>query len=121
MKLTNLLTVLGAISVGFGLAYIVPVSDATQQVCYETDGELVKPEYESQFIRLRVNLYDTAEQLTAATGERDIEGLASFERFKNEIVDCEIWAIRPRIVLGDAAMDTLGHELLHCISGEFHE
>jgi len=121
MKLTNLLTVIAAVPLGFGLAYIVPISDETQQVCYETDGELVKPEYEAELIGLRVNLYDTVEQITAATGEKDIEGLASFERLSSGVVECEIWASRPRIVLGDAAMDTLGHELLHCISGEFHE
>ena len=34
---------------------------------------------------------------------------------------CEIWIPMPKLVHGDEAMDTVGHELLHCLTGGFHQ
>lgn len=34
---------------------------------------------------------------------------------------CDIWAKRPMQPLGDPDMDALGHELLHCLIGDFHK
>jgi len=36
------------------------------------------------------------------------------------IADCTLWIHMPQQVLGDPDMDGIGHELLHCLAGNFH-
>jgi hypothetical protein len=34
--------------------------------------------------------------------------------------DCTLWINMPEQILGDPDMDGMGHELLHCLTGDFH-
>lgn len=96
-----------------------PKSDA---VCYESRGEHVVPEYELEGALVRVHLYDTVAEVQAAVGDSTGEAFAAYEVLPElNVSRCEIWAARPRYVLGDPNMDSLGHELMHCIGGAFHE
>lgn len=47
-------------------------------------------------------------------------GLTSWAVDENGVTHCTIWGPIPKHVYGDDAMDTLGHEFLHCIAGSFH-
>lgn len=40
--------------------------------------------------------------------------------YESNLSWCAITAQMPEQVLGDPRMDALGHELLHCIAGNFH-
>ena len=42
------------------------------------------------------------------------------DRPPDELYECEIHTIRPRLVDDNATM-TLGHELLHCLYGSYHQ
>jgi len=49
-----------------------------------------------------------------------VEGLTYWWRTDDGKVHCKIFGPIPEYVNDDPDMDTLGHEFLHCISGEFH-
>lgn len=40
---------------------------------------------------------------------------------EQKLSTCEIWVKRPMQPLGDPDMDALGHEVLHCFIGNFHD
>ncbi len=82
--------------------------------CYEPYGSNVEPQHLAQFTFIKVNyltdpLPDGSEGMSAWIYDP-----------ASETSICEIWAPVPMQVLGDPAMDTLGHELLHCLAGDFH-
>lgn len=90
---------------------------AAKQVCYQTSGESVKPEYRAEGTSLRVNWV----QGTVMYEGEEAVGLSVwvYDDDTNTSV-CEIWVPMPEQVMGDDDMDTVGHELLHCLAGEFH-
>lgn len=91
-------------------------------VCYEGGDEAVKPEFELTNMSMTVHWFDTVPELQEATGRRDAEALSSCEHYEDlNMAFCEIWVVRPARVLGDAQMDSLGHEVLHGLMGDFHE
>ena len=114
----------GAASVWF--SYAPPTLDPTtgvseqrrvNQVCYEATGEFVKPEFQAQSTMIRVHWI---------TGTVNVDGTEAVGYSKylydpelNASV-CEIFVPMPKRVVGDDRMDTLGHELLHCLAGQFH-
>lgn len=104
--------------------------DADQgAVCYLNEGEEVKPEYEATGLILVVHWFDTAEELRAAVAESepgydvtDLEGFSLCTRMPElNAAVCDIWVQRPTHVMGDMNMDTLGHEVLHGLMGDFHD
>jgi hypothetical protein len=81
--------------------------------CYEPYGSPVEPEYILKGTVVKVNFVSEDE---LAGNE---VGYAEYRVYGNVSV-CHITAMLPEKILGDPRMDTLGHELLHCIAGSFH-
>lgn len=80
--------------------------------CYNPYGRPVIAEHYADTVRLKVNwLFDDRGEV--AWSEWDIA--------EDNTVDCEIWVHRPEQPLGDPDMDALGHEVLHCLIGDFHD
>lgn len=89
-------------------------------VCYEPDKipwcdaedrGPVEPEYNITSISLIVNW----------TTLKDDWGKIEYEAYpKKNHAFCEIWLPKPKRVWGDALMESLGHEVFHCLAGEFH-
>lgn len=97
-------------------------SASERLTCYENVGELVKPEFELNNVSLTVHWYNTVEELGSATGQHDAEALSSCEHYPvANMAFCEVWVARPRNVVGDPQMDSLGHEVLHGLMGDFHK
>jgi len=89
-----------------------PPSD---QVCYEPYGPPVIAEY---FLRGSIVMVNFIDKDDMPDG---YEAYAEYTPdFDNNFSWCLITATLPEQVLGDPAMDALGHELLHCISGAYH-
>ncbi len=83
--------------------------------CYEPYGSNVEPQFLADHAFIKVNY------LTHPLPDGS-EGAAMFIYDpETGISACELWVPVPMHVLGDPAMDTLGHELLHCLTGYFHE
>lgn len=86
-------------------------------------GEPVIKTMERYSIDLKVNLFDTKSEMHRAIRARGVQGFmfsndgaALIHTSSNK---CEIFAIRPTS-LNDNETLVLGHELLHCIYGEYH-
>ena len=62
------------------------------------------------------------EEFGRARNERSINrlGFAVWANPSREPKWCRIHAMKPTRVKGDEKMETLGHELLHCMIGTFH-
>ena len=84
-------------------------------VCYEPYGSSVEPEY---------ILAGTIVQVKFVSADELPDGFEAYAQWEvdtdKNISWCIITTTLPKQVLGDAAMDALGHELLHCITGQFH-
>lgn len=106
--------VLGVIVGFFATMAFVADTCPEQYVCYEPYGEPVSPEYILKGAIVNVRFVD-ADSL-------DVDGYAEYELDPDgrPFSWCVITAPMPTQVLGDPAMDTLGHELLHCVTGDFH-
>ena len=84
-----------------------------EQVCYEPYGQEVEPEY-------IINRTDVEIRwVTPADLPRNVEAQATYTLHGNWS-SCLIEAQLPEHILGDPKMDALGHELLHCLTGNFH-
>lgn len=105
-----------------GLFYL-DVLDACPEsmICYEPYGGPVTPEYINPGAVVFVRFLPPEEIIV--DGEQT-DGWSYSEPVVtpdgNLFTLCIIAAPMPEQVLGDPAMDTLGHELLHCLTGEFH-
>lgn len=83
-----------------------------EDFCYAPYGTDVEPEFEAKQALIQIHWL---------SGERGEEAESSYyydEETSTTI--CVIWVHRPEQVLGDPDMDALGHELLHCLIGDFH-
>ena len=84
-------------------------------ICYEPYGAPVEPEYilDGTIVLVRfVDSYTLPDGMAAyAEYVADFDANASF---------CVITTTLPEQTLGDPAMDALGHEFLHCLTGSFH-
>ena len=94
--------------------------------CFIPGDEKVKPDFELKHTSLKVNWYDTIDEVQQATDTKNIEGMSEWyvavdPETGEEFSWCELWVPRPVSVNGDPNMDTLGHEVLHCLMGSFHE
>lgn len=84
-------------------------------ICYEPYGAPVEAEYVFGGSIVRVDFVDESEL------PDDAEAIAEYvPNFEKNFSWCKITTLFPERVLGDPRMDALGHELLHCIIGDFH-
>ena len=95
-----------------------PPTPQPKQMCYNASGEAVKPEYRANSTLVRVHWI----RGTIHYQGEEVEGLAKYvyDAELNASI-CEVYIPMPERVIGDAAMDTIGHEMLHCLSGAFHD
>lgn len=117
-----------AIALGYLLLFAMMFGEAyAEDVCFANGDELVKPEYIISNLLITVNWFDTEEELAEAVSARGYEVEESLELSECEIHPeqdigwCEVWLVKPRTVIGDPFMDSLGHEALHGFFGDFHE
>ena len=83
------------------------------EYCYEPYGAPVEEEYRAGRTLIQVVYLDV---------ERGEEANASY--LYDEETDtaiCKIWIRVPDQVIGDPDMDSIGHEVLHCLIGDFHQ
>lgn len=95
------------------LAVIAAQTVYGEEYCYTPYEEDVRPEFVADISLVTIRWVE---------GERGMEAFASYyydEETKATI--CLIAARMPTNVIGDPDMDTLGHELLHCLTGDFHK
>lgn len=83
-----------------------------KEYCFEPYGTEVRPERMSTKFKGTVNWYHD--------GPRGGNVYASWDIEDDGTVDCELWLIMPRQIMGDPDMDGIGHEFLHCVAGDFH-
>ncbi len=84
-------------------------------ICYEPYGAPVEAEYVLDGSIVIIKFVDASEMAD------DEEAYAVYTvDFKLNASICLIVAQFPTHVLGDPIMDSIGHEFLHCIVGDFH-
>jgi hypothetical protein len=119
---------IAAVLIGIGSLYMHVTSTPQPQpklthrvseVCYEAHGQLVSPEFQADTAIIKV---------TWVTGPIDYNGekVVGLTLYTEPDPDtnttiCKLWIPMPTHVLGDDKMDTMGHELLHCLVGGFHD
>ncbi len=84
-----------------------------EEYCYVPYGVGVHPEFIAGTSLVKMNWIE---------GERGMEAWASYmyDEETNSTI-CLITARMPDQVIGDPDIDALGHEFLHCVTGDFHE
>ena len=84
-----------------------------EDYCYKPYGTDVQVEFSAEYSLIKINWIKG--------GRGDVDSLASYyyDEETNATI-CVITARLPDQVLGDPDMDSLGHELLHCLTGDFH-
>lgn len=96
------------------IADITPVEE-TELYCYEPYGAIIEPKYILNGTIVAVEFIDAGDMP---------DGTEAYARwsvdFDANVSYCVITAVLPEHMLGDPRMDALGHELLHCLTGEFH-
>ncbi len=112
-KLQNALELIGAAVLVLLFMVAMSINSAKAvDVCYEPYGGPVEPEYVVDQVLV---------QIIWVEGERGLETESSFS-YDEEINTgiCIIWVRMPDEILGDSDMDSIGHEFLHCATGDFH-
>jgi len=94
------------------LINLIPDAEDKEEYCYAPYGGPVVAEHEATEVNLSV---------TWSHGSRASYAQAAWFVREDGTVDCEIFVPRPHQVLGDPDMDSIGHEVLHCLIGSFHE
>ncbi len=97
-------------------ALLISCNEArAEEICYcaEQYGVPVKPEYIADWAFVTFNWVE---------GEPGMAAHASYvyDEETNSVI-CVVTARMPDNVLGDPEMDSIGHEILHCVTGDFHE
>ena len=96
------------------LALLISYSEARVEdyFCYEPYGEPVTPEFLADFSLVHFRW---------VVGERGMAVQASYlyDEETNTTI-CVVNVRMPNQVIGDPDMDSLGHEVLHCATGNFH-
>ena len=86
-------------------------------------GSSIKPEFDRTDtpLLIKLHIYENRAQLMRAVEETSrIRGQAVWYENPENPNECEIHVMRPRIVDGDVTL-TWGHELIHCVYGNYHE
>ena len=99
------------ILLAFAMLIIIQESHA-EEYCYDPYGVSVTPEFVADWAFVTFNWVE---------GERGMEALASYvyDEDTNSTI-CVVTARMPDQVIGDPDMDAIGHEIMHCITGDFH-
>ena len=86
---------------------------AEEEYCYVPYGVGVHPEFVAGISLVTMKWVD---------GPKGMEAWASYmyDEETNSTI-CVITARMPDQIIGDPEMDSLGHEFLHCVTGDFHE
>jgi len=97
----------------FCMIAMTEVYSEEEEFCYAPYGGPVEPEFQAETTLVTVKWIKA---------ERGMEAYASwlYDSETNATI-CVITARMPDQVLGDPDMDSLGHELLHCLTGDFHQ
>lgn len=83
--------------------------------CWEGTGVPIAAEHSLDGTILKIQWMDS-EQMPEGT-----QAYAQWQvDYKNNLSFCVVYAQWPRHSVGDIRMEALGHELLHCLTGEFH-
>ena len=93
------------------------------------DRELVDPEFEITMVVSVFHLYNNYDSLNEVwqtyegitPGEKQWGWSICEHQQEHNYAACDIYTVRPEYVIGDPAMDTIGHEVWHGVAGEFHE
>ena len=96
-----------------------PTADTRSEsmLCYELVGEEVKPEHFVHNAFISVKYVNEGAELPDGW-----EAMTQWVVYPDDDISfCTITIPTPTHVLGDPAMDAMGHELLHCLSGSFHD
>lgn len=114
----------GAFTVASSYMHVNPtpqpkLAHRVSEVCYEAHGELVKPEFRADTAILKIVYVNGPFDYN---GEK-VVGLALYTGLDPDTDTniCKLFVPIPTHVYGDDKMDTLGHELLHCLVGDFHK
>ncbi len=88
------------------------IYDQKGEYCYEPYGDPVTPEFLADMSLVHFNWIE---------GERGMAAYASYvyDEETNSTI-CVVTARIPDEVIGDPDMDSFGHEVLHCATGDFH-
>jgi len=92
--------------------FLVSAVALAEEYCYDPYGSAVIPEWKANQTTILVTWTD------APRG-----GGANSEWMYDEVEKisiCRIWVRMPEQILSDPDMDSLGHEVLHCLTGDFH-
>ena len=77
------------------------------------------------FVELAIVMHENHDQVAEACNipvddDEQIEGCALFMRYQNGTSDCEVNIVQPKYVDDEHTL-TLGHEVLHCVYGLYHD
>lgn len=104
---------------------VLAICVAALLLFFFTKGERVEPDMNREGLEISVipNAYDSQGELykdLKSKGFKVGKGLVGFAVWSPEDRVCDIYYVRPSKV-DDDNMLTMGHELAHCIYGEFHK
>lgn len=96
------------------LVFLLLIVDANSaEVCFESYGVPVTPEYIAEWAFVTFNWVEGRPGMRA-------EASYIYDEETNSVI-CVVTARMPDRVLGDPDMDAIGHEIMHCITGDFHK
>ena len=104
---------ISTISLMLALALLISFTQSqAEEYCYDPYGSPVTPEFVAKWSFIKFNWVE---------GERGMGASASYayDEETNSTI-CVITVRMPDQIIGDPEMDSLGHEILHCVTGDFH-
>lgn len=115
---------IAVIIIYIGLAYSLGVFSDNYHT-KEQEGRVIhQMDRTGQTMLFTPYLYDGSNDVSKAHhkihGVLDMKHRRGFARWKTQELVCEIHAIRPKTI-HDEAMMTVGHEVTHCIYGQWHD
>lgn len=84
----------------------------TEEYCYAPYGTAVVPERMSTEATVKIYWFHDGGRGGAAFADWVIDD--------DGALTCELWIHMPKQILSDPDMDSIGHEFLHCVAGDFH-
>jgi len=97
--------------IGF-MVVVLSAGGLAAEYCYDPYGTGVIPEFEAKQTLVVVNWVDV--------GRGGDAGSSYYYDEETRTSICEVWVRMPEQILGDPDMDALGHEVLHCLAGDYH-
>lgn len=94
------------------IAFSVATRAGSEKYCYHPYSTPVLPEHLAKRTFMEVIWLDQPRGIEAKSAWAYDE--------ETETSICRIWVRMPNQILGDPDMDSLGHETLHCLTGDFH-